>query len=232
MLTSFIKRRALDLFRNNIEPRIEALHAEQIFQGLFDQQCRRLGHPNDYYPVGAAAGYSLMYLTTRMLTELPIHRIVEMGSGQTTLLIDRIRSGNSTHVAFEDNATWAQLLEPRLTRCDYRLRALTAKQFDGVDFRGYSDLNVEPFDFLLVDGPNGTDSHSRYDCLSLIDANPESEFIVVIDDASRKGERETVAAIQRLLTGKRFDFKLNHLQRRTTQAVFTTPRFRAASYFY
>ena len=92
MPISFIKRRLLDLYRHNVEPRVEALHAEQIYQGIFAQQCARHGLNEPFYPVGAAASYSLMYLLTRVLAELPVRNVVELGSGQTTVLIDRLLS--------------------------------------------------------------------------------------------------------------------------------------------
>jgi len=41
MLYKFVKRKLLYFFRHSVEPRIEALHAEQIFQGIFAQQCRQ-----------------------------------------------------------------------------------------------------------------------------------------------------------------------------------------------
>ncbi len=228
----FIKRKLLDLYRYNVEPRVEALHAEQIYQGIFDQQCRKRGIDEVFYPVGAAASYSLMYLLTRVMSELPVKHVVELGSGQTTVLIDRLRPEEGSHTAYEQSDVWAHTVSQRAPRCSVRHSPLTAKTFDGVAYAGFGDLQTTAFDLLLVDGPNGTDHVSRYDCVSLVDANGTKDFIVIVDDAARPGEQETVAALVNVMARKGIEHKLNYLAGRTTQAVITTAGFRAASYFY
>lgn len=232
MTYQFIKQKLLDLYRHNVEPRIEALHAEQIYQGIFAQQCRQHGIDEVFYPVGAAASYSLMYLLTRTLSELAIHDIVELGSGQTTVLFDKLRPDAGSHIAYDQSEFWAALVAQRAPRCEMRQRAIVAKDFNGQNFSGYADVGAGEFDLLLVDGPNGTDHVSRYDCVPLVAGNRRSEFIVIVDDADRPGERETVAALTRLLSQRGIEHKLNHLAGRTTQAVITTAKYRAASFFY
>lgn len=232
MAYQLIKSKLLDIFRWEVQPRLEALHAEQIFQGIFAQQCAQRGLTEVFYPVGAAASYSLMYLLTRVLSELPVRRVVELGSGETTVLIDRLRHADGTHVAYDQADFWVKKVAERAPRCDVRHAPIVDKTFEGVAYGGYRDLQPVDFDLLLVDGPNGTDHVSRYDCVPLVAANTAREFIVVVDDAGRPGEQETVQALARLLKARGVDFKLNHLAGRTTQAVFTTPAFRAASYFY
>lgn len=232
MAYQLIKSKLLDIFRWEVQPRIEALHAEQIYQGIFAQQCAQRGLTEVFYPVGAAASYSLMYLLTRVLSELPVRHILELGSGETTVLIDRLRHADGSHVAWDQADFWVQKVAARAPRCQVRHAPIVDKSFEGVAFGGYQNVETVDFDLLLVDGPNGTDHVSRYDCVPLVAANRTKEFIVVVDDAGRPGEQETVQALARLLTARGVDFKLNHLAGRTTQAVITTPAYRAASYFY
>lgn len=232
MLSKIIKRKLIDFIQFNFQPRIEALHAESIFQGLFNQQCVNFGMRNDFYPVGAAASYSLMYLLTRIMKELPIQNVIEFGSGQSTVLIDRIKEPCCSHTAYEQNTVWANILRVRLSDCDYRERDLMPMKHNGVSYPGYQDLEIQPFDLLLVDGPNGTDEFSRFTCIPLIEANVSSEFIIIIDDASRPGEQDTIRHLTAYLSKKKVDFKLNYLSGRTTQALITTPKYRAASYFF
>jgi predicted O-methyltransferase YrrM len=232
LFSKYLKRKLLDLHRYNVQPRVEALHAEQIFQGIFDQQCRQRCITDVFYPVGAAASYSLMYLLTRMLTELPVKTVVELGSGQSTLLIDRLLPSEGRHVAYEQDAEWAQTVLARVRHTEIHHAPLIQKAFNGLPFEGYSGVGMQGFDLLLVDGPNGTDHNSRFDCVSLVAANPQKEFVVVIDDATRPGEQETIAVLMELLRARGIDFKLNYLNGRNTQAVVTSPAFRAASYFF
>ena len=232
MAYELLKRKLLDLFRYNLQPRFEALHAEQIYQGIFIQQCRSRRIDEVFYPVGAAASYSLLYLLTRVISELQVRHVLEMGSGQSTLLIDKLLPEGSTHLAHEQDADWAARIGGRLRRGQVKHSPLTQRTHDGHTYAGFSDLAPMPFDLLLVDGPNGTDHLSRFDCVPLVAGHPGHEFIIILDDASRPGERETIAELGALLNRRGIDFKLNYLHGRNTQAVITTPQFRAASYFF
>jgi hypothetical protein len=173
-----------------------------------------------------------MYLLTRILLELPVRRIVELGSGETTVLIDRLRAPEGSHVAYDQAEFWVERVARRAPGCQVRSAPIMPKTFEGVTFSGYSGLETSDFDLLLVDGPNGTDHCSRYDAVPLVAANRATEFIIIVDDADRPGEQETVRAIVSLLERRGIDHKLNHLAGRTTQAVITTPGLRAASYFF
>ena len=229
---SLVKHKLLDLFRYNLQPRFEALHAEQIYQGIFTQQCRVRGIDDVFYPVGAAASYSLLYLLTRVMSELPIKTVVEMGSGQSTVLLDKLMPEGGTHQAYEQDRDWAARIGARVKRSKVKHSPLAQQAHEGQSYLGLTGIAPTPFDLLLVDGPNGTDHLSRFDCVPLVAAHPGTEFIVIIDDADRPGEQETIAALSELLRKRGIDFKLNYLHGRNTHAVITTPTFRAASYFF
>jgi hypothetical protein len=232
MLTTFLRKRLRSFYLNNIAPDIKALQLEQIYQGIFHQQLRSLRIEENFFPVGAAASYSLMYFLARVLSELPVRRIVELGSGQSSVLIDRIRQADGWHRAFEQSAIWAARVKGVAPRCDVRTCQVVPKVRDGVPYDGFDGLEVADFDLLVVDGPVGTDRYSRFDCVELVLRNQASDFIVVIDDAGRPGEQETVQELLQALQQRGVDFKLNYLVGRTTQAVLTTPLFRSASYYF
>lgn len=232
MIKNILKNRIIQFIQFNFQPRIEALHSEAIFQGLFNQQCLNYGIRNDFYPVGAAATYSLMYLLVRIIKELPIEKVVELGSGQSTVLIDRLKEKSCSHTAYENNSMWANVLRGRLSSCDYRERFLVPKLDYGISYQGYENIEIAPFDLLLVDGPSGTDKFSRFTCMPLIEANIGREFIIVFDDALRTGEQDTIQHAATLLSKNKVDFKLNYLSGRNTHAIITTPKYRGASFFF
>lgn len=232
MAYELVKKKLLDLFRYNLQPRFEALHAEQIYQGIFMQQCRARGIDDVFYPVGAAASYSLLYLLTRVMSELPVKHVIELGSGQSTVLLDTLLPEGGTHLAYEQDGDWAARIGSRVKRSKVKHSPLAQQTHEGQTYSGLSDIAPASFDLLLVDGPNGTDHLSRFDCVPLVAARPGTEFIIIIDDANRPGEQETIAVLSKLLRDRRIDFKLNYLHGRNTHAVITTAKFRAASYFY
>jgi len=173
-----------------------------------------------------------MYLLTRVMSELPVRNIVELGSGQTTLLIDKLRPAEGLHVAYDQSEFWARTVAERALRCAVRHSPLGAKEFEGVSYAGFKSLPTVDFDLLLVDGPNGTDHVSRFDCVPLVDANRAPQFVVIVDDADRPGEQETMAALTKLLARKGVDYKLNCIAGRIPEVVITTSGMRAASYFF
>jgi hypothetical protein len=232
MLLNAIKQKLKDFLTYNAVNPVNALTTEAIYQGIFDNQCRNLGIRNDFFPVGAAASYSLMYLLFRLLTEHAVSTIVELGSGQTTLLIDRIRQQETRHVCYEQDRLWHDHLGRILQRCDYRLRSMAGGYRDGIEFQWYEDVELCDFELLLVDGPIGVDRFSRFGCIDLIAANRSPDFVIVFDDSARPGERDTISHVRKVLDGSGVDYKLNELIGRAEQTIITAGRFRPVSYYY
>ena len=158
--------------------------------------------------------------------------MVEFGSGQTTRLIDRIKTTGTHHVCYENSPDWHALLAPRLISCDYRLRPLQEATIDGQQVQWYSEVEARNFDLLLVDGPPGTDRFSPFGCVELIRSHIAKDFLIVIDDAQRPGEQDTVAHIVNLLQKAGLAFQFNQLRGRTTQTVIAGGRFAGATYYY
>lgn len=194
MLTSIKKRASSFLTWHCVNPLLRQSR-EVIYQQLVHRDLRRAGVDDDLYPVGAAAGYGLLYLLIRILRENPIRKIVELGSGESTRLIDRLKPKDASHICYEEDASWHAATKPRLTSCDYRLRHLTRYRIGGVDCEWYGDVESTDFDLLLVDGPVGVPRYSRIGCWKLIEANPKRDFVIVMDDTVREGEAETARFI-------------------------------------
>jgi hypothetical protein len=208
------------------------MQRELAYQNIFDIQCRNHGITNDFYALGAAASYGLMYFLFRVFDEHEIRNVVEFGSGQTTLLIDRIKRTGTHHVCYEHSPDWHARFAPRLISCDYRLRPLKEATIEARQVQWYSGVEARNFDLLLVDGPIGTDRFSRFGCVELIRSHISNDFLIIMDDGQRRGEQDTVAHIVDLLRSAGLTFRLNQLQARSTQTVIAGGRFVAATYYY
>ena len=227
-----LKLRLAGFLRWHVTNPIVGTQRELTFQNIFDNQCRAHGLVNDFYPVGAAANYGLMYLLFRVFDELEIKRVVEFGSGQTTLLIDRIKKDATSHVCYEHDPQWHALLAARLLRCDYRLRALEEATFGARRAYWYSGVELQNFDLLLVDGPIGVDRFSRFGCVDIIRSQTAADFLIVFDDCQRKGEQDTVAYVVDMLRDAGRTFRVNQLIASRTQTVIAGGRFVGATYYY
>ena len=227
-----VKTRLAGFLRWHVTNPVVAMQRELAYQHLFDIQCRNRGITNDFYAVGAAASYSLMYLLFRLFNEHEIRSVVEFGSGQTTLLIDRIKKTGTDHTCYEHSPDWYALLAPRLSSCDYRLRRLDKVTIAEHQVQWYSDVEAREFDVLLIDGPPGTERFSRFGCVELIRSHLSDDFMIIVDDGQRRGEQDTVAHIVGLIEGDGRKFRMNHLEGRSTQTVIAGGRFVAATYYY
>jgi predicted O-methyltransferase YrrM len=227
-----IKQRLAGYLTWHVVNPVRRMQAEQIYQGLFAQQCANLGIRNDFYPVGAAASHGLMYLLARILAEQPVESVLEFGSGQSTLLIDRLARPGREHVCYEEDAAWHAQLAPRLRSCDYRLRPLVREAIDSVAADTYGSVAAQDFDLLLVDGPRGVDRYSRLGCVSAVRANRKSDFVVVLDDADRVGEQDTLGVLKRDLERRGLPYRLAFLEARSTQAVLAVGRFAPVTWYF
>lgn len=232
LITETIKRRLIGFVSRHIVRPVEDLASEQIFQQIFNQQCLNWRIPNDFYPVGGAASYSLMYLLFRLLTENKIDSVVEFGSGQTTILVDRLRSDAARHVCYEDDPAWHAAVSKKLSRCDYRLSPLEQRVIDGVTCRAYSGVAPVEFDLALIDGPRGVDQYSRFGCIDTIRSNPRKDFVIVFDDSNRPGEVQTIRAAEEVLASKGIAFEKRDLSGRTRQTIFAAGSFKNVLYYW
>jgi hypothetical protein len=181
---------------------------ESLYQAIVQRDLARWGILDDFYPLGGAASYALLYLLVRLLRENRVTRIVELGSGESTRLIDRVKAPGTRHICYENDPDWFDRTKSRLVSCDYRLRPLRRFRLDAVEYDWYGDADPDPFDVLLVDGPIGTPSLSRIGCWQLIEANSSRDYAIIIDDSTRAGEQATI------------DFLLERLRRRGDNPVF------------
>ncbi|MFO1217463.1 MAG: hypothetical protein U1E89_03660 [Burkholderiaceae bacterium] len=193
----------------NLVAPVADLAQELIFQGIFDHQCRNHRIPNDYYPLGGAASYGMLYLLTRLLADEGLSEVVEFGSGQSTVLIDRVRPEKGYHLCFESDTGWHARIKPRLHRCEYLLLPIVSRTFESVTASTYDAPPVRDFDLILVDGPHGTPQHSRFGCAEWILGNRRESFVAIVDDTGRPGEGQTVAFIVERLrrSGKKVSTK-------------------------
>lgn len=231
MLNSF--KTALKRFaaQEILEP-IQGDIREIIYERLFDTHCRRLGVSNDFYPIGSAANYSLMLLLLRILDEFPLGSIVELGSGQSTILIDRLRPESSKHVCFEDDRIWHERLKPTLRRCDYRLSPLVQMDDGQSYFEAYADLSPQPTELLLVDGPVGVHAMSRYGCIPFARDSCKADFVIIVDDVNRAAEAGIADQLERTL-GKTNDGLVSRaIVGSKSQRVIAAGRFAPVIYLW
>jgi predicted O-methyltransferase YrrM len=207
---------------------------ETLYQGIFERGLSALGVQHaPFYAVKSGANYSLLYTLLRIVTETPCSSILELGAGQSSILLDALKQvkPDLSVTSIETDETWARATGARVAH-EVIYSPLTRRNIRGVDVAAYSDLSAlgdRKFDVVLVDGPPGAAKHhSRWAALEILAGHLAPEFAVVFDDAERGGEQETVREF-----AKMHHWNLDNGMTLGTkgQIMLYTPSFVAAKYF-
>lgn len=169
---------------------------EIVYRELFLRDLAAAGLRDVYYPVGGAANHGLLYLITRCFTEFPIANALELGAGQTTLLIDALRKSvrpDSRVTTVEHDPDWAGHIGAQVSH-SVTVATLVGKQVDGRAIDHYRSPFFDPstrYDLVIVDAPIASDHHNAYNrlgAIEIVDENLADDFVIIIDDAQRVGE--------------------------------------------
>ncbi|NBL64831.1 hypothetical protein GV828_06410 [Flavobacterium sp. NST-5] len=152
--------------------------------------------------VGRWAGnYTFFYLLNRILNDYKPHSIVEMGLGESTKFIMAYLNNeltNTNHIVIEQDENWRNTFEtlngisPNTTIKIHNLQKVEIKNLPSNAYTNLAATISQPFDLYIVDGPFGSKNYSRYDIVLLAEKFSNGhEFIIIIDDYQRLGEKET-----------------------------------------
>lgn len=190
--------------------------------------------------VGRWAGtYALFYILNRILRDYRPSSIVETGLGESTKFISTFLEHelkDSRHVAIEQSADWKDAFQQRFQLSDrvtIDVCELTEKKVKGHTYNCYDGIEKfsdRKFDLYLIDGPLGSDHYSRYDMVQL--AQPltsDDEFIFLIDDMERPGEKESVSDLLELFEKKGIKVHKGTYSGNATLLAVCTEKYRYAT---
>jgi hypothetical protein len=198
----------------------------------------RLGwRPLDLFSGGAAATPTLQLLNLKVLRLVQPTAVLELGSGESTKLLSAYAEATpaASVMTLEQDKAWFERLRPHI-RHDYRFAQLESKEFScagtglrikTVWYEQPSDLSERKFNYILVDGPNlsrgGNTSYSRSGILQFLPSILAESFVLIFDDAERRGERMSVRAVDRVLRSCGVRFVRFSTHGAKTQVVFCSP---------
>jgi len=207
---------------------------EVLYQGIFRDAAaaHNLKLPPLYpLPITGAANYSFLYALLRLLMETPCSRLLEIGVGQSTLLVDAVRKmrGNIDVISIDTDSAWVSHIAGRVGHPVLHA-PLIPKLIHGKQVMGFDLPELHgKFDAVIVDGPKQTKRNSRWAALEILDHYLADEFLVLFDDAGRPGDQDLMREFAR--TCKRQDLDTRFVQASRTQCLIFTPAFRAAKFF-
>lgn len=204
-----------------------------IYRDLFLRELAALGEPDRFFPTGGAANHSLLYLILRIACEFRPESVLDIGAGQSTLLWAMLRRRGLVGdvLTLEGDPDWARRIGAQV---EHRVLVtpLAPRTIDGHVVMTYDWAVARAgrrFDVVVCDGPNGSPRHSRRGILSMLRDLPP-DFALVMDDAERNGERDTVTAIHDGLQAAGVAYAVGVVRAAKTQVVFAGGRFVPATF--
>jgi hypothetical protein len=174
-----------------------------------------------FYPGRWAAGYQLLYVLFRILNDMKPISILELGLGQTTRMLSQYVNENSnvSHKIVEHDKRWIEFFTtdyPLTEKNEINFLELIHETFLDDDnvlvYKDFKETFVDKkFDMIVIDAPFGgtAKKFARIDVLKLIPDSLADSFVIVIDDANRHGELNTISHLKKMLREQEIEFEEN-----------------------
>lgn len=183
-----------------------------------------------------AGNYAFFYILNRVLNDFKPEHIIEFGLGESTKYIVTYLNNyltNSSLKTIEHDLAWKKLFLKNFNvegNVEIEILELTKNSVNGFETMGYLDIVNKvnkSFDLYIVDGPFGSKNFSRYDIVNLIDnVENNTEFIIIIDDYHRNGEKETVEALRQKLAFKNMEIHVQEYIGNKSVFVIATNKYK------
>jgi len=167
---------------------------------------------------GWAMDTAALYTVFRILNDVKPKNILEFGLGQSSKMVHQYANffSDITALTVEHDQNWINFFIAGLNKNSI----ISVKQADKiiVNYNGFETASYDrmneltestKYDFVVVDGPIGSEHYSRSQIIEIAKKSLSEQFCILIDDSQRNGEQETVKEVCRILESK----GINYLQR-------------------
>jgi len=241
------KKNDLLLYANNINHELLLYAKESLYSNIFrDTISESTWLINKKFSLHyGAANYSFLYVLYRILDELRPINILEFGLGQTTKLtteyINNTEYGKSLTV-IDDDQEWIENFSKKLNINDsisinkvdieeFTFDSSINRRYALKDLRKHLGGGVNKFDLIIIDGPVGfNQSYPRSNILDIVD-NLDDEFIIIMDDHERDGERNITQNLLKIFEEKGIKYHQLMLFGIKEQLVIGTEKYKSLAWF-
>ncbi|MEA2070787.1 MAG: hypothetical protein U9O98_05795 [Asgard group archaeon] len=172
------------------------------------------------FPDGHAANATFLYLLFKIYHLIKPVNLLELGSGQSTLLTSKYieEQEKAKAIVLEHNKKWYELFKNRLVssnRFEYVYSPLESIKIGKGNYLWYNTKIFEKqevkFNLIIIDGPVGVRRNSRIGILKYIpQILDQNKFIILLDDTERRGEKDTIKKIKKTLKKHSINYSVFH----------------------
>lgn len=187
------------------------------------------------------SNYAFFYIINRILTDFRPTTILEFGLGESTKFISlflEAKNQSCRHLVLEQDENWRNTyLKNNKIYAPSEIKICGVRE---VKFKGYKtfrinnldEILVDKFDLYVIDGPIGSKHYSRYDLMNIAESlHAGDEFIIIIDDYQRIGEKETVEVMMQIFEKKKLKVYKIGFSGIKELLVITTSKYKYISTF-
>lgn len=180
--------------------------------------------------IGGTANFSLLYALLQVLRTQKIESILELGTGKSTsMFYQYVHEVGGSMTSIEDDTKWFEQLPDASDRFTPVLAPLKPTNVVGKHVEWYdTEIPAQDFDLILVDGPAAWQSTSQFNRFGILQWVPQalrSEFVIVVDDTSRRGEGELVELVDECLRGRGIRFGRRQIVANSSQTLICSKGF-------
>ena len=173
-----------------------------------------------FYPGRWAVEYTFLLTLFRIFEHHNFTNLLEFGLGQTSRMVHQYAAFyNVPAITVEHDTEWIEFTRKDTHNAypiNVKVLPLEMVDYNGYKTRTYQGVKTafenQKFDFILVDGPFGSEHYSRSQTIQLAKSNLAETFCIIIDDCNRIGEQETVAEVESVLKKINVKYAINKYQ--------------------
>lgn len=176
-----------------------------------------------------AVNYLALYLIFRILNDTKPHNILECGLGQSSkITIQFAEFYKSRLTIFEHNTNWIDFFSRSFAGAEKYIKQVELEQITvcgeaSTSYAQFQDkIEGEKYDFVLIDGPVGTEHYSRPNILHVATHLARS-FAIVFDDYERQGEQNTLKIFEEQLSRASIRYRKNIFSSDKSIALLCSP---------
>lgn len=186
----------------------EVIWGQKFYFAIQDSQWL---HRTNFNASGWALGFPALYLLYRVLNVVKPKSIIEFGLGESTkMTFQYIGSFPDARLqVIEQSQEWLDFIDNEIPDIAMHVKILPIETriIEGYETIIYSNLleNISgrKYDLVLIDGPVGSPNFSRSQLIDIIENDLlEKDFVILLDDCNRIGERQTASRCLDLLKRK------------------------------
>jgi len=218
--------------------RLNSGYLEHVYQASYLDMARRtdwlknipLSSPN-----GGTASFSLLYILLSILRGEEINRIMELGVGKSTVLLTQYAEYFKKELSLiDDDEYWLQQVSKKSSYVLPVHAKLSPIIVENKRISWYKCLPpLSNVNLLIIDGPMAYANRIKYNRIGALNWIPEilgDEFIILVDDSNRAGERLLVKQILKKLDQNDLAVKRREIIGGNSQTIIATKKYQKYLY--